>query len=122
MKVCIGIGVIVEIACSIASYIILPFLYPEMDLLASQYYIVANLPFVIFFITSFMTIFLLRYGKEQYQLYMNVIFATAFFVLCVPSSIKWGIWGLCVSLIVANIIRLVFVYVMCIKSLKEKKK
>lgn len=121
MKACIAIGVIVEIACSIGSYIILPFLYPEMDLLANKYYIVANMSSVIFFITSFMTIFLLRYGKEKYQLYMNVIFATAFFVLCVPSCIEWGIWGLCVSLIVTNIIRLGFVYVMCIRSVKENK-
>ncbi len=121
MKIFIGIGIIVEIVCSIGSYIILPFLYPATSLLANQYYIVANMSFVIFFITSFMTIILLRYGKEQYQLYMNVIFATAFFILCVPSCIKWGIWGLCVSLIVANVIRLGFVYAMCIKSVKEIK-
>jgi len=115
-------GVLATGACTVASYIIIPFLYPETSVAASKYYLIANISSIIYFITSFFTVILLRYGKEKLQFYVNLIYAIAFFIFCVPACIFWGIGGLCAALILVNVIKFAVVLVMCISSVREKEK
>lgn len=113
-------GVLATIACTIGSYILIPFLYPSTYAAASKYFLLANISSIIYFITSFFTVILLRYGKEKLQFYLNLIYAISFFALCVPACALWGISGLCVSLIVVNVIKFSVVLIMCITSIKKK--
>lgn len=115
-------GVLATGACTVASYIIIPFLYPQTSVEASKYFFIANISSIIYFITSFFTVILLRYGKEKLQFYVNLIYAVAFFIFCVPACIFWGIGGLCVALIIVNAIKFTVVLLMCISSIKEKEK
>ncbi len=102
--------------CTIGSYIVLPFLYPNTFELSKGYFIVANFVSVVYFITSFMTIILLRYGKEKYQLWLNAVYAILFVVICIPACIMHGVWGMCISLLIVNLGRFVLAWGMSIYS------
>lgn len=115
-------GVVATGACTVASHIIIPFLYSDTAVKASKYYLIANISSIIYFITSFFSVILLRFGKERYQFYANLIYAISFFALCTPSCYIWGLYGLCYSLIVVNIIKFAAILIMCIKSIREKEK
>lgn len=120
--VAVVFGLLATGACTLGSYIIIPFLYPGSSVEASKYYLIANISSIIYFITGFFGVILLRYGKERHQLYVNIIYAVAFFTLCVPACILWGIGGLCLSLIIVNAIKFTAVFIMCTNSIKKREK
>lgn len=115
-------GALATGACTLGSYIVLPFLYPETSVEASKYYLIANISSIIYFITGFFGVILLRYGKERYQLYANIIYAVAFFALGVPACIYWRIAGLCYALIAVTAVKFIAVVAMCIMSIKKREK
>ncbi|MBE7064699.1 MAG: hypothetical protein E7384_02650 [Ruminococcaceae bacterium] len=120
--IAIVFGALATGACTVGSYIVIPFLYPETSVEASKYYLIANISSIIYFITGFFGVILLRYGKERCQLYANIVYAVAFFALCVPACIFWGIKGLCYALIAVTFCKFSAVIIMCISEIKKREK
>ena len=61
---------------------------------------------MIFFATTVLTVVLLRFAKQRYQLYINLIYALAFAVLGIPMTKSGGIWGFSYAILIANVVRL----------------
>ena len=94
------------IICTFASHIIIGFLYPQNYSTIKNFFIVANAAQILYFVTNIITVILLRYGKVEYQIYVNVAYAIGFFVLCIPSTICFGITGFCIAILVVCSMRM----------------
>ena len=96
------------LVCTIASNIIIPFLYPGNYMLVKKYFIIANLAQILFFEASVVTVVLLRFAKISYQLYINMLYLSAFIVICIPSTFYYGIWGFSYAMLFICGFRLLF--------------
>ena len=85
-------------ACTVGSYVIMPFLYPNQFETVKSYFFIANLSQVMFFVGSVITVVLFRFAKSKYQMYITAIYAVCFVSVCIPFAIKWGLRGFCVGL------------------------
>lgn len=92
--------------CTIGSHILIRLLYPQNYQLVREFFIVANMAQVIYFITNLLTVALLRFLDTRYQMHINVVYAVAFCALCIPSVLLWGMWGFCWALVATCLLRL----------------
>lgn len=102
-----GAGFILVVGCVVGSYILIPILYPESYEMAKDFFLISSVSQVIFFATTVLTMVLLRFAKQQYQLYINLVYAVAFLILGVPLTMNDGIWGFSWAILIANFVRLV---------------
>lgn len=96
--IAVGIVTLATVACTIGSYIIMPFLYPNQFAEVRSYFFIANLSQVMFFVGSVITVVLFRFAKSKYQMYITAIYAICFVSMCIPFALKWGLFGFCVGL------------------------
>lgn len=102
-----GAAVILVGGCVLGSYILIPILYPETYDLAREFFLISSVSQVVFFATTVLTMVLLRFAKQQYQLYINLIYAAAFLIFGVPMTLSDGIWGFSWAILIANVVRLI---------------
>ncbi len=94
--------------CQIASHIIISVLYPQNYESIKIYFWIANIAPILYFIGNTMTVILLRYCKNRYQLYVNVVYAVAFIVLSVWGISVGGFTTFCYMVAIASLIRLLY--------------
>lgn len=116
--VAIALGTAVGV---IGSHILIRILYPDNYVQAKEYFLIANLAQVIYFMTNIVTTLLLRIAKPNRQLYVNGIYAGAFVLLCIPAVYFWGFSGFCVALVMANVARYVAALGICYLSIGRRK-
>lgn len=97
-----GLG---TLACTVASFILLPVLYPEEFSLASPFFIVANFAQVFYFITNVIAVVLLRFSSAKVQVAINAEYGVLFCLLCIPLTLAAGVPGFCIGLLLANLVR-----------------
>lgn len=108
-------------ASTVASHILIPFMYPEdVYQAASQYFIVANAGQVLFFISTVLITFVLKISGESSQLVMNLIYLVTFAAVVIPCIAVWGLWGLAWSVAGVNLLRVVSVSVYGLIKLKKR--
>lgn len=108
-------------ASTVASHILIPFMYPEdVYQAASQYFIVANAGQVLFFISTVLITFVLKISGESSQLVMNLIYLVTFAAVVIPCIAVWGLWGLAWSVAGVNLMRVVSVSVYGLIKLKKR--
>lgn len=108
-------------ASTVASHILIPFMYPEdVYQAASQYFIVANSGQVLFFISTVLITFVLKISGESSQLVMNLIYLVTFAAVVIPCIAVWGLWGLAWSVAGVNLLRVVSVSVYGLIKLKKR--
>jgi len=108
-------------ASTIASHILIPFMYPdEVYQAASPYFIVANAGQVLFFISTVLITFVLKISGENSQLVMNLIYLVTFAAVVIPCIAIWGLWGLAWSVMGVNLMRVVLVSVYGLIKLKKR--
>lgn len=111
------------LACTVGSYILIPLLYPAQFDTVKQYFIVANMAQVTFFVGSVITVVLLRFAKSRYQMYITAIYAVTFLAVCIPCALKWGLGGFCAGLAVTTAVRFTVTVVLgYFTALKNKKR
>ena len=114
--------VLATVACTIGSYILIPILYPDEYADVKNYFIMANLAQVIFFVGSVITVVLLRFAKSKYQMYITVIYTVTFVAICIPFALKWGLAGFCVGLTLTCLARfLITVFIGYYSIFRNKK-
>ncbi len=96
--VAVGTVALATAACTVGSYIIMPFLYPNQFETVRSYFFIANLSQVMFFVGSVITVVLFRFAKSKYQMYITALYAVCFVSVCIPFAIKWELGGFCVGL------------------------
>ena len=94
-------------------------LYPQNYDLVSPYFIMANVAQVAFFVSAVAATVLLRFCKTGYQLYINLVYAGLFIVLCVPGVLLWQVEGLCIGMMAAGLLKLGYVLLLGYKSIKK---
>ena len=99
-------SLVMLVGCVVGSHILIPILYPESYEMTKEFFFVSSLSQVIFFATSVLMVILLRFAKQSYQLYINLIYAVAFLVLGIPMTQKNGIWGFSYAILLANLLRM----------------
>lgn len=99
--------VIGTLLCTIASHILIYILYPQNYHEVKQFFIIANMAQVFYFVTNVITVILLRFSKARYQLYINVVYAAAFCAICIPVTLYLAdMWAFCIALLVVCILRM----------------
>lgn len=109
-------------ATTLASHILVPFLYPDIYEVASQYFVVANAGQVLFFASTVLITFVLKISGETSQLAMNLIYFAIFAVTVIPCIAIFGMWGLAWGIFAANLIRVVFIITYGLLKLRAKEK
>ncbi len=94
------------LGCFVASVILLPFLYPAEYAMVKPFLWLGNLAQIIYFVGNMINVLLLRFGRSRDQLLVNVFYAVAFVLLCVPASYLWQLWGFCIAYLITTIARI----------------
>ncbi len=116
----LGATILVTVLCTVASHIVILILYPQNYDLVKEYFIIANFGQVAGFVSGVVTTFLLRYCKVNYQLYVNIVYAALFVVLCIPGALLWGMDGFCITSTAVHFLRLVYALFLGYWSLRQK--
>jgi len=102
-----GFGALCLLACTIASYILIPILYPQEFDTAKAYFILANLASIIFSLTGVLTSFLLVFNTGGQQLEISITYVVAFLVICIPATLAFGLNGFMWGIVAVNVVRFV---------------
>lgn len=115
-------AVVLVFGCVAASYVLIRILYPESYEMAKEFFVISSVSQVIFFATSVLTVVLLRFAKQQYQLYINLVYAAAFVILGIPMTKSGGIWGFSWAILLANLVRMAVTVVLgiCDQRMRAK--
>ena len=103
------VGAIVLGGCMLGSYIILPFLYPDIFPMSRAYLFPAITSQIFYFVSGVMLVVLLRFRGEKKQFLFNLGYVLEFFALTIAATYLWGLDGFVWSSLVANALRLVAV-------------
>ncbi|MCR1842968.1 lipopolysaccharide biosynthesis protein [Murimonas intestini] len=104
----------------IGSHILIQVLYPQTYDLVKGYFVIGTLTQVLYFVCNIVTTVLLRIAKENIQLIINGIYAVLFILLCIPSTLYWGIRGFCIALLIVNLLRYFIAIAFCYAAIKNK--
>lgn len=118
---CIIVGVAILFCCVVASHIVIRILYPNEFKMAEPLFILANLAQIVYFMTGILTTILLRYVEEKQQLNITVVYVVAFAVIVLPVTWKYKLWGFAYAILAVNTFRFVYVFLIMLKKIKEKK-
>ena len=91
--------------CTIGSHIIIPILYPDQYASVKEYFVMTNLAQIFYFAANVITVVLLRFAKSRYQIYVNVAYALAFCIICLPLAAVHGFKAFCIGLLATCFIR-----------------
>ena len=69
----------------------------------------ANLGQVFYFIANTLTVILLRFTDEKYQLVINILFLIVFVVIAIPMTFAFGLWGMAIALVAVNLIKILII-------------
>jgi len=98
-------------ACTVASLVVLPFLYPAEFETVKRYLLIANAAQVIYFVGNVLTAsVLLRFTPARNQMIVNVVHGVLFVAVCMPLALLRGIDGFCWGLLGVNLLR----YILCL--------
>ena len=104
-----GIGIFLgSAACTFASNIFIPIIYPDRLDAVKAYFVSANLSQILYFASNVITVILLRFARSKYQLYVNAAYAVAFVLICIPCAIFGGLRAFCIGLALTCLIRFLF--------------
>ena len=107
------------LAATVGSHILIRILYPQNYDLVSPYFIMANIAQVTFFVSAVAATVLLRFCRTDYQLYINLVYAGLFIVLCIPGVLLWQVEGLCIGMMAAGLLKLCYVLYLGYKSINN---
>ena len=107
-------------AATLGSHILIRLLYPQNYEMVRSYFWMANIAQVCFFVSNVAATVLLRFCKTGYQLYINLVYAGLFIVLCIPGMLLWQVEGLCVGMMAAGLMKLGYALFLGYKNVKKQ--
>ena len=81
-------------------------MYPEVLVEAEEFFFLANLGQILYFVSGSLMVIVLSFTKEKLQLYINMIYGVAFLAIVIPMTCLFGLEGLAIGLVVVNVLRL----------------
>lgn len=116
----LGIGFMV--LAVVLSPIITKLLYPDIYMDARSYLFMANLGATISVVCSLTQAAVLKFAPTRVQLIKEVAYCVTYVVTCLLLLEKYELWGFCIAALVANLVKLLILYVLGEVYLKEKRK
>lgn len=104
-KICgasIVLGAVMNLACVGVSYVFVKIMYPDIFDMVVPYLWIANAGQIFFFISNTLTVILMRFTAEKYQLYINITYLIVFLLIAVPMTYVWQLWGMAIALLIVN--------------------
>jgi Na+-driven multidrug efflux pump len=108
---------VLNILCVGVSIVFVMLLYPDLYGDVKPYLMVTNAGQIYYFLSNTLTVVLLRFTDEKYQLYINIVYMIVFVILAVPMTFLWHIWGMAWALIIVNLIKIVAIMVVGVRKL-----
>lgn len=116
------VAILAVLLCQGASHILISLLYPQNYESVKIYFWIANAAQIFYFIGNTITVVLLRFCKNSYQLYVNLLYAIVFIVLCVFGVVFGSFTAFCFMVAIASLIRLLYALGLGYFSLFKKEK
>jgi O-antigen/teichoic acid export membrane protein len=120
LKLCVGVilsGVVIDVLCVGVSIVFVMLLYPDLYNDVKPYLLVTNAGQIYYFLSNTLTVVLLRFTDEKYQLYINIVYMIVFVIFAVPMTFLWHIWGMAWALLIVNLIKIVAIMVVGVRKL-----
>ena len=114
VKLCGGsvvLSLLLNVLCVGVSYVFVGIMYADIFEMVKPYFWLANLGQVFYFVSNTLTVILLRFTDEKYQLYINLIYLAVFAALAIPMTYVWQLWGMALALVIVNVIKILVVAV-----------
>lgn len=114
LKICgasIAAGLLLDIACVGVSYVFVKIMYADIFELVVPYLWIANAGQIFYFLSNTLTVILLRFTEEKYQLYINIVYLIVFLIVAVPMTMAWKLWGMAWALLIVNLIKILVIAV-----------
>lgn len=102
-------GIVVLAGSVLVSFIFVKIMYPDIYEQAKPLFLIANAGQIFYFISESLMVIVLRFTGEKLQIVLNIAYVVVFFLLAIPGIMIGGLMGLAISILLANIIRFVFV-------------
>lgn len=106
LLILVALFVLATVGCVAATHIVIRLLYPDNYEMVKPLILIASVSQVIYFLTNVLTVVLLRFSAQRYQLYINLCFGISFVACAVPMTIAGGISGFSAAFLIANLVRL----------------
>lgn len=105
LLILLALFVCATIGCVAATHIVIRLLYPDNYEMVKPLILIASVSQVIYFLTNVLTVVLLRFSAQRYQLYINLCFGISFVACAVPMTLRGGIDGFSAAFLIANLVR-----------------
>lgn len=102
---CLAAFVLFTAVCVAGGLIVLYLLYPDDLAAVRPFLLIGSFGQVLFFVTSTVTVILIRFAKKSYQVIINAVFGVLFFGLGIPATMLYGLWGFAVAMVIASLVR-----------------
>ena len=121
MICCLGLflGCLLSAICVVVSNIFVSIMYRDVYELAMPYFWMGNASQVFYFVSNTLTVILLRYSDEKYQLYINILYLIFFMLITIPLVMLYGLWGMAVGLLVVNLLKILVVMIWGMRILQK---
>ena len=113
----IVISALLAVFCSSVSYVFVKFKYPEVLEEARQYFFLANLGQILFFLSGSLMVVVLSFTKEKLQLFINIVYVISFAAVVIPLCLMFGVVGMAYGLVIVNLIRLIVTVIFGLRAL-----
>lgn len=114
LKLCaavIGFGAVLDVLCVGVSIVFVMIMYPDIYADVKPYLWIANAGQIYYFLSNTLTVVLLRFTDEKYQLYIHIVYMIVFIIFAVPMTLMWEIWGMAWALLIVNLIKIIAIMV-----------
>ena len=116
----VGVILLALVLSVVGSYILIYILYPDDFDTVKQWFWLGNAPQIVFFISNIISVILLRISDAKFQMYLNIIYAVAFCLFCIPMTFYYGFMGFCIALLLTSTVRYASAVLLCFYSSNKK--
>ena len=102
----VAISAIGAFICSFASEVFVKIMYPDVFVEAKEFFFLANLGQILYFVSGSLMVVVLSFTKEKLQLYINIFYVCVFMAIVIPMTCILGLKGLAIGLVIVNLLRL----------------
>ena len=104
--------------CTAVSMLFVKLMYPDVFEASRQFFFLANLGQILYFISGSLMVIVLSFTGEKLQLKINVTYVAHFAILVIPMTYIMELRGLAVGLVIVNALRLIITAIIGVKNLK----
>ena len=115
------VSLVLSVVCTGASYVFVKIMYPDVFPMARDYFFLANLGQLLYFLSGTLMVVTLTFSEEKLQMIINGIYAAAFASIVLPLTIRLGISGMAWGLVIVNLFRFILTMILGLYQLSQER-